>query len=460
MSAIDFATVKPGDIILSINPHDLQADPLGSLAHAYTKYIVVSANGTDSVVMANAWRASGSELKLLTKNGEGVTFESLDGHLEPGRRPSEAVLHFTEEEYISKSMDERIWAQSKLASFMSSWYNSEVAFPEEVTKAMQKALAEKAGDNLGNMNMANLESANQVMGDVIAAGEKVYRDTITANLDGMDELIQRAQEANEQVNRVARTLAPWRNDGEATTVTQQDNQGYYRAVDLHNTFRTETGVMTGSGAAYFIERITKSRAYVTNPQTGDQAGYLTRQKRAGVVLKLNTGEQVTLGQTYTVIPASTPEDVRIQGGIRHGTHHPRNPRRPHQRRPPEAHRLHPRNALPERHADPTQRAGSGGNDSHHPQARKAEGTRRHGNQHPQDEAPTPAGIQQLVRKPRYRKQGVGDLLIRQVSHPLFSYLTPPASPLHCLGIYSGIGVMMGMRSPPAGGEPYKRMRHP
>jgi len=309
MSAIDFATVKPGDIILSINPYDLQADPLGSLAHAYTKYIVVSANGTDSVVMANAWRASGSELKLLTKNGEGVTFESLDGHLEPGRRPSEAVLHFTEEEYISKSMDECIWAQSKLASFMSSWYNSEVAFPEEVTKAMQKALAEKAGDNLGNMNMANLESANQVMGDVIAAGEKVYRDTITANLDGMDELIQRAQEAIEQVNHVARTLAPWRNDGEATTVTQQDNQGYYRTVDLHNTFRTETGVMTGSGAAYFIERITKSRAYVTNPQTGDQAGYLTRQKRAGVVLKLNTGEQVTLGQTYTVIPASTPEDV-------------------------------------------------------------------------------------------------------------------------------------------------------
>ena len=74
MSAIDFATVKPGDIILGINPHDLQADPLGSLAHAYTKYIVVSANGTDSVVMANAWRASGSELKLLTKNGEGVHF--------------------------------------------------------------------------------------------------------------------------------------------------------------------------------------------------------------------------------------------------------------------------------------------------------------------------------------------------------------------------------------------------
>lgn len=309
MSAIDFATVKPGDIILSINPHDLQADPLGSLAHAYTKYIVVSANGADSVVVVNAWRASGSDLKLLTKNGEGVTFESLDGHLEPGRRPSEAILHFTEEEYISKSMDERIWAQSKLASFMSSWYRSEVAFPEEVTKAIQKALAEKAGDNLSNMNMGNLESAYNVMGEVLAAGEKVYRETIEANLSGMNELIQHAQEANEQVNQVARNLTPWRNDGEATTITHQDSQGYYRTVDLHNTFRTGTGVMTGSGAAYFIERVTKSRAYVTNPQTGDQTGYLTRQKRAGVVLKLNNGEEVTLGQTYTIIPANTPEDL-------------------------------------------------------------------------------------------------------------------------------------------------------
>lgn len=309
MSTIDFTTIKPGDIILSINPHDTQADPLGSLAHAYTKYIVVSANGADSVVMANAWRASGSELKLLTKNGEGVTFESLDGSLKPGCHPSETVLHFSEEEYTLKSVDERIWAQSKLTRFMSSWYNSEVAFPEEVTKAMQKALAEKAGDNLGNVNIANLESAHKVMSEVLAAGEKVYRETITANLEDMDELIQRAQEATEQVNHVARTLNPWHNDGEATTITQQDNQGYYRTVDLHNTFRTETGVMTDSGAAYFIERVTKSRAYVTDPQTGEQAGYLTRQKRAGVVLKLNTSEQVTLGQTYTVIPANTPEDV-------------------------------------------------------------------------------------------------------------------------------------------------------
>lgn len=309
MSTIDFAAVKPGDIILTLNPHDMQADPLGSLAHAYTKYVVVSANGADSVVVANAWHPSGSELKLLTKDGEGVTFESLDGSLKLGRHTSEFFLHFSEEEYTLKSVDERIWTQSKLARFMSSWYNSDVAFPEEVTKAMQKALAEKAGDNLRNVSIANLESANKVMSEVIAAGEKVYRDTITANLEGMDELIMCAQEATEQVNRVARNLNPWHNDGEATTITHQDNQGYYRTVDQHNTFRTGTGVMTGSGAAYFIERITKSRAYVTDPQTGEQAGYLTRQKRAGVVLKLNNGEEVTLGQTYTVIPANTPEDV-------------------------------------------------------------------------------------------------------------------------------------------------------
>ena len=42
----------------------------------------------------------------------------------------------------------------------------------------------------------------------------------------------------------------------------------------------------------------------------------------------------------------------------------------------------------------------------------------------------------------------------------FLCLTPPVTPLHYLGIYGGMGVMMGMRSPPAGGEPNKRMNHP
>lgn len=311
MRTTDFSTVKPGDIILTIDLYNMQGDPLDSVRHCYTKHIVVSTNGADSIVMLDLNFIHESRPMLLTKGAEGFTYEPLGGNDSPKCYPAEAILYFTEDEFIDNRVDERIAAQTKLVSLMSAWYGygSDAEFPEEVTKAMQKALAEKAGDNLGNVNMGDLGSAYKVMSEVIAAGEKVYRDTIEANLSGMDELIMYAQEASGQVTRVVRTLSPWRNDGEATTVTTTHAQGSYRTFDRHSTFRVGTGVMTGSGGAYFIDRVTKSRAYVINPATGEKAGYLTRKKEAGVVLKLNNGEEVTLGQTYTVIPASTPEDL-------------------------------------------------------------------------------------------------------------------------------------------------------
>ena len=44
---------------------------------------------------------------------------------------------------------------------------------------------------MSNVNVVNLETAYKVMGAVIAASEKVYRETIAADLGGMDNLIQR-----------------------------------------------------------------------------------------------------------------------------------------------------------------------------------------------------------------------------------------------------------------------------
>ena len=311
MRTIDFSTVKPGDVILTIDPYNMQGNQLDSVRHCYTKHIVVSTNGADSIVMLDLNFIYESRPMLLAKGTEGFTYEPLDGNDAPKRYPAEAILYFTENEFIENRIDERIAAQTKLVSLMSAWYGhgADTEFPEEVTKAMQKALTEKAGENLSNLNVGDIDSAHKVMSEVIAAGEKVYRDIIEANLDGMDELIMYAQEASGQASRVVRTLNPWRNDGNATTVTTTHAQGSYRTLDRNSTFRTGTGIMTDSGDAYFIERVTKSRACVTNPQTGEQAGYLTRKKEAGVVLKLTDGEEVTLGQTCPVIPANTPEDL-------------------------------------------------------------------------------------------------------------------------------------------------------
>lgn len=305
MRTINFSTIKTGDIILDAHSYSLDLNPLGSLEHCYTKYVVVSTNNIDSLVMAEPVY----QPTLVTKSGDSLVWESLDGQFAPETLPLERLHHFTPEEFEQERIDERIAAQSTLAHFLSYWNDAEVPFPQAVSKAAAKVLAEKTDDYLSNLNVANLESAYKVMGEVIAAGEKVYRETIAENLVGMNELIQQAKDASAKIATIAQSLKPWRNDGESVTVVQTYVEDGYRGPDHQNTFRAGTGVLTDSGDVYFIERVTKSRAYLSDPKTGEKVGYLARRKSEGVVLKLEDGSVETLGQSYDVIPASTPEDV-------------------------------------------------------------------------------------------------------------------------------------------------------
>lgn len=50
---------------------------------------------------------------------------------------------------------------------------------------------EPVDEHMSNVNVVNLESSYKVMGEVIVASEKVYRETVAANLGGMNDLIQR-----------------------------------------------------------------------------------------------------------------------------------------------------------------------------------------------------------------------------------------------------------------------------
>ena len=305
MRTIDFSAVKPGDIIVVVDPSPLEHDPRHVLEYCTSKNVVTATNGVDSLVMTNTDYPAAVSTELITKTPQGFMCEPMNGASEPKLLPTECLYHFTFEEYKSARMDERIAAQSKLARSMRFWYGTEAPFPKAVAKAVEQALEDKMGKHMGNVNVVNTESSYKVMGEVVEVLEKVYRDIITESLGIMDELIQRANDANAEVTAIAQSLNPWRNDGEAVTVTRQ----YKGTLDYRNTFRTGTGIMTNSGDAYFIERVTKSRAYVTNPETGEQVGYLSCMKANGVVLKFENGAVKTLGVAYDIIPASTPEDV-------------------------------------------------------------------------------------------------------------------------------------------------------
>jgi len=305
MRTIDFSTVKPGDIIVVVDPSPLEQDPRHVLEYCTSKNVVTATNGVDSLVMTNIDYPSAVLPELITKTSEGFMREPLNGMSEPKFLPVECLYHFTFEEYKSARIDERIAAQSKLVRSMRFWYGTEAPFPKAVAKAVEQALKDKMGKHMSNVNVVNIEPAYKAMGEVVEVTEKVYRDIITESLGIMDELIQRANDANAEVTAIAQSLNPWRNDGEAVTVTRW----YEGTLDYRATFRTGTGIMTDSGDAYFIERVTKSRAYVTNPATGEQVGYLSCMKANGVVLKFENGAVKTLGVAYDIIPASTPEDV-------------------------------------------------------------------------------------------------------------------------------------------------------
>jgi hypothetical protein len=301
MHALDFSTVKPGDIILVVDPSILEDDPRHVLEYCTSTNVVATTNGSDSLVVANVDYVPGALLTLITKTSEGFMCEPLNGASEPKLLPAECLYHFTLEEYKSARIDERISAQSKLARSMRFWYGTEAPFPKAVAKAVEQALEEKVDKHMGNVNVVNVESAYKTMGEVVEVTEKVYREIIAENMGVMDELVQRANNANAEVTAIAQSLNPWRNDGEAVTVTRQ----HKGTLDYRNTFRTGTGIMTDSGDAYFIKRVTKTRAYVTNPETGKEVGYLTRTKANGVALKFENGATKTLD----IIPASTPEDL-------------------------------------------------------------------------------------------------------------------------------------------------------
>ena len=289
MRTLDFSAVKPGDIILTVEPGNLKHNPLSSLEYCYSDYVVMTTNSVDSLVMRTVSAGDAFPQKLVTKDGEGLAWGSLDGDYKMSTLSPDAVYHFTAEEYKQMRIDERISAQSKLARILSRWYKPRASFPEAVTEVAKQVMRDNVDEHMTNVNVANLEPAYKVMGEVIAASEKVYRETITANLDGMDDLIQRATTASAEIAALVQSLNPWRNDGESVTLVRQYARGGYRISTQHSTFRVGSGIMTHSKDVYFIERVTKSRAYVSDPATGEQVGYLTTRKNSGVVLKFSDG---------------------------------------------------------------------------------------------------------------------------------------------------------------------------
>ena len=99
MRSLDFSAVKPGDIILTVEPGNLMHSPLSSLEYCYCNYVVMTTNNADSLVMRTVSAGDAFPQMLVTKDGEGLAWGSLDGDYKMSTLSPDAVYHFTAEEY-------------------------------------------------------------------------------------------------------------------------------------------------------------------------------------------------------------------------------------------------------------------------------------------------------------------------------------------------------------------------
>ena len=67
MRTIDFSTIKPGDIIVVVDPSPLEQDPRHVLEYCTSKNVVTATNGVDSLVMTNTDYPAAVLPELITK---------------------------------------------------------------------------------------------------------------------------------------------------------------------------------------------------------------------------------------------------------------------------------------------------------------------------------------------------------------------------------------------------------
>ena len=298
MRTVDFSALKVGDIILSDTPKF--GSRVGELAYRYEKFIVMSAGeGEHAVVLGLGCY---STFSLLTRSEDGFSMEALDGGT--GKAKAYPKLwHFTAEEFQRLGMDERISAQGRLFTLMDVLNAQGV--PESVYQLMREAVLGVAGERAVESSLVELPRARKVMGKAVSTGVEVYREMVDEYVDAVGTLARAMRTAIAESLTLLGRNAGWRNDGEQVIVASEGTKSVRHEV----LFRTNVGVAC-QGAFYFVERVAEGRAYVSDPATGEEAGYMAVEDGVGLTMYLNDGLKVQMFR-YTIVPVSTREELAV-----------------------------------------------------------------------------------------------------------------------------------------------------
>ena len=298
MRTVDFSALKVGDIILSDTPKF--GSRVGELAYRYEKFVAMSAGeGEQAVVLGLGCY---STFSLLTRSDEGFSMEALDGGMAKAK-VYPALWHFTAEEFQRLGMDERMGAQGRLFALMDALNAQGV--PESVYQLMREAVLGVAGERAIESSLVDLSRARKVMDKAVNMGVEVYREMVDEYVDAAGTLARAMRTAIAESLGLLGRNAGWRNDGEQVIVANEDSS-YVRKEIL---VRTNVGVAC-QGAFYFVERVAEGRAYVSNPATCEETGYMAVDNTSGLTMYFNDGSKYYMTR-YTIVPVSTREELAM-----------------------------------------------------------------------------------------------------------------------------------------------------
>lgn len=298
MRAIDFSSLNTGDVILCDNA-ELLPEYYG-LSHRHKLYIVASTNGTDTALVIP--NDGVEKYYTFTQSEDGYVVTPLDG-THSGSTIKQAA-HFTAEEADNISLFKRARAQAKLGAYLKDTYRNNI--PLGVGLEYTSLYKEKVGKNHEKSTLANITEAYEAQRAINTEGEKHYRALVAEDLEDLDQLITNIKSTYKELLNIVATLPTYQGNNESVTIGATGRNSW--SPDDTYTFHTGTGIINGDNK-YLITRLTKTRAYLTNPETGNEEGHIKVTKATdGISYELPTWHP----STYEPVPANTAEDLTAQ----------------------------------------------------------------------------------------------------------------------------------------------------
>lgn len=302
MRPFDFKNLNPGDVIITdnLNHEDVFFDMFNR--YRYSLFVVESCNKVDNAFIVSL--GDRGYRYIVTKYGD----EYIITHMETANPvfANSTIYHYTAEEAEAANLYERAEAQDALRDFVCKGTSNNA--PKSLEEAFDNLYAlHVPGNNHTLTSVVHNETARGIMGEVIRGGISIARDLLEEDLKKIDDLIQEAKEARNKINQLAT---------ENIIALQPNNEPFIFSDPTinnppDNLLITGTAI-TVDDTEYLITRTDDSRAYVTDPATGKEVGYLAVESDYRPDLHFNNGDKARFYYPEWAYPAVSTKDIEAR----------------------------------------------------------------------------------------------------------------------------------------------------